>query len=475
MRWGLFDQICQFSLRAAGAILFARLLGPHNLGIMAIVLLVFNFAGLLSGFGFAPALIQRRSLTVDHVKTAFTASIGVGIAITGALMLLAPTLSSFFHEPQLTKLLIAVSPIFIMQGIEAIPNAMLRRAMRLKEFVLSSTAGAFLGVGTGVALAALGFGVWSLVWYTLVESFTAMFLACVFARVCGVWKPRISFRWSALRDITRFSSYLTLGQILSFGQTNGDNLVVGRILTATSLGFYEQAYNVMLFPIQKVADVLGNISFPALAAVQHDVPRLRRGFLQSCRYVALVCFPVTVGVAVAAPVFVPVLFGNRWVPAVATFQLLAINGPRIALNRLNSYVYQTTGHTDWLMWTNAVSLAVYFPAFIIGAHFGGTVGVAWAVTIASVFLQPITMYLTGGALEMRPIGLLTNVGRIFWATVAMAVAGELVLVASRPIAPEWRLVAVIAVSAVVYLVSVELLSRGLLRQAAQDFLRRKPR
>ena len=73
----------------------------------------------------------------------------------------------------------------------------------------------------------------------------------------------------------------------------------------------------MVLPVQKVSEVLGNVAFPAFSKVQDDIRRLRAGFLRGVRTIAVVCFPVTIGIVVTAPVLVPVVFGQKWLPSVS--------------------------------------------------------------------------------------------------------------------------------------------------------------
>ena len=77
----------------------------------------------------------------------------------------------------------------------------------------------------------------------------------------------------------------------------------------------------------------------------------------------MVCFPVTIGIVVTAPVLVPVVFGPKWIPSVLTLQILALNGPRTAMIALNSNLWQAIGKPKWSLWTSIFGMPLYLIAF----------------------------------------------------------------------------------------------------------------
>src|SRR4051794_16125765 len=137
MRWGLFDQVIQFVVRLVATVIMSRVLGPRQVGIFQVAMVVVNFASLLSGVGLGPALIQREKIDRRHVGVALVGSTALGVIIGGLLALTAGPMASFFHEPSLKPVLVAVSITFVFMGVEGVPNAMLKRALRFREFVLS--------------------------------------------------------------------------------------------------------------------------------------------------------------------------------------------------------------------------------------------------------------------------------------------------------------------------------------------------
>jgi O-antigen/teichoic acid export membrane protein len=471
LRWGAFDQVVQTVIRLAVALVLTRLIAPEDFGVMAIAVVVVNFCGVLTGFGLGDALVQRAEITAVHVRSAFTASAVVGVVLGAATALAASTIASFFDEPEARNVLIALSTLMIFQGLERTPNDMLARALRFRPFYLSSTVAAMCGSVVGLTAAFAGADVWALVLMAASESAVACILAWVFAIRAGVWRPRVGLRWQPLRELLGFSSFITADRAVGFALDNGDNLLVGRFLGAQPLGYYSLAYRVILVPVQRVAKLMSRAAFPALSRVQDDVVRLREGFQQANRYVALTCMPIMVGVAVTAPDLVPVVFGDRWRPATTSLVLLALSGPALLVTNLSGTLYRSAGRPQWGLARTFVAALFYLPAFAIGAQHG-IAGVAAGFTIASYVALPLDIWLSARATELPPWRIVENVAPVAFAVAVMAGACRLTAVLMDSAGEAIRLTVLVAVGVLTYLAVCALLLRDTMRRAWHDVTRR---
>ena len=466
VRWGIFDQIVQQGTTFVVTVVLTRLLGPHTLGVMAICWLVVSLGDLVSGIGLSPALVHRQVVTRRQVNSALTASLIMGVVLAGIMALSAPLVAHFFHTPQATGPLVAMSVIFLFRGAAGVPLDMLRRELHFREYVLSSTAGGVASAAVGLALGIYlvhhyghDAGIWALVAYGIADAFAVTTFAWYFAIRRKVWRPRLGLHMKSIRELAGFSSYLVGAQGLAYVQLNGDNFSIGRALGPGPLAFYGLAYRLMVLPVQKVSYVLGNVAFPAFARVQDDVRRLRKGFLRGVRTVAVVCFPITIGIVVTAHVLVPVVFGSKWMPAVAALQILALNGPRIAIISLNSQLWQAIGKPKWSLWTSVIAMPLYLIAFVIGAWgFRSIEAVAWGLTIAGALSFFPTIHLAGKAIKRSPWVIVNEVKPVAVATVLMAtVAIGVGLLLPNSVGELTELLCMAASGAITYLLAVRLL------------------
>lgn len=472
VRWGTFDQVTQTAVRLGAAVALTRLLDPVDFGLMSLAGVVLGLARAITGLGLGEALVQHKDLQPRHVSTAFVTSMLGGLVLAAAVGLSAGPAARFFSQTQLWPVLVVLSATVLIQGLERTPNDLLARALSFRRFYLSSTIAAGAGAIVGIAVAAADQGVWALVAMALSEAIVAAGLGWFFAIRTGIWRPSVRFEWRTLRELSGFSSFVTADRALGFALDNGDNLLIGRMLGTAALGYYSLAYRVILVPMQRVAKVITTSAFPALTRVQADPERLRDGFLQANRYVALTCMPIMIGTAVTADTLVPVLFGEPWRPASTSLQLLALSGPALLVTVLSGSLYRAVGRPELGLLRTAVSVGVYLPAFLIGSAFGIN-GVAAGLAIASYLVLPLDLRLSARAVNVRVSRLLINVAPAAVTTLLMAVVATGIGIALRGTGDALRLAAMITGGAVAYGAGALLLLGATLKEALRDLTGRR--
>jgi PST family polysaccharide transporter len=471
VRWSMLDQTVQQVLRLGVNILLARLVGPKSFGLLAMALVVTQISMFIADAGLGPAVVHREQLERRHVDVAFTCTTLLGLLLSVGVALGASGISGFFHEPDLPPVLMALSAIFLLRGAHAVPLDLLRRALRFDLTAVVASAGTIAAAVVGVVAALAGAGVWALVAYALVETGVSCTLAMVLAHRQRLWRPGISLDMAAFRDLAPFGAYVTGARFLGYGVGNFDNLIVGRMLGSIALGYYGLAYRLVLFPLQRVADAVALVGFPALARVQHDRDALRRIYLRAIQSVVLVCMPATIGIAVAAPALVRVIFGERWLPAIATMEILAMAGPTMALTRINGAVLQAAGKPKWDFVLNGIDFVLFLTGFLVGAHYG-VAGVAVGFLIARYVGLPGNMLAVTSVIELPVRSLIRVVAPVVGATALLAAAGLGVRFGLPTLAPLAQLVAITAAGAAAYAAAILVLAPGLLQTTVRRFIRR---
>lgn len=470
VRWGAFNQVVQQVTRLGVQLVLTRLLAPESFGLLTLAFVVINFGSLLTGLGFTQALIQRRNLSKDLVDAAFAGSAMLGATIAMATVLVAEPLAALLGDPAVAPVLRACGVIFLFQGIEGVPNGMLRRHLRFREFVVSSTVAVVVGGGVGVVMAFAGHGVWALVGFAVVEAVVATGLAWVLAIHARVWRPNWTFDLRPLRSILGYSGAVTGNRLLFYGSRNVDNLIVGRVLGATALGFYGLAYRVMLLPIQRISEVVGGVALPAFAHLQDERERLAAVYLRAVRSLAAVIVPTTVGIAITAPDLVPVVFGVQWEPAVLPLRLLALSGPALALVRLNGSLWEATNRAGLNLALGALTLGILVPGFLIGVRHGVT-GVAIAYTLAAYLGQIPSTVLVARTAGI-PVGRqLTNLRSVSFAVAVMIAAAVAVASVVDGGGHGLRLLATATAGSLAYGAVLWLVDQDLVRDAMSVFSR----
>jgi O-antigen/teichoic acid export membrane protein len=104
--------------------------------------------------------------------------------------------------------------------------------------------------------------------------------------------------------------------------------------------------------------VIGRVSFPALAAMQADHERMRSFYFTYIRYLSTFIFPVGVGIALTAPVFIPVFLSSTWNSAIAPTSLISMALTISAIGFVPGVLYKAMGRPEILNRLGLIKISI---------------------------------------------------------------------------------------------------------------------
>ncbi len=468
--WSGLSTLFNRGLRFATTVVLARILMPEDFGLFTMCLIVMDIAQLLNDVGFGAALIQRRHLEPEHLVTCFWSNQFIGLALCAVTVLASPWAAAFYHNPAVRPVLAVMALNLVIAPIGSVPWILLNRELRFKELMIAQTASTAVRGVVSLLLAWLGAGVWSLVWGPLAGSVTGSVVNWWFSP----WRPSFGWSWRHFRELFRFGKNVFGERFLGYFSANSDFLVTGKFLGAATLGFYNFAYQIPHLAETHLVPVVGRVLFPVLSKIQDDRERLRRGYLQSLRWIAIVSAPFIVGLFVTAPEFIPVVYGERWQPVIAPLQLLCLAGLAHALTSLVWTAQQSVGRPDIGFWWNAATLPLIIGTLVVSARWG-ILGIATTMLTFSLVLSLAIQHITN-----RLIGLVwSRWCRVVQVPLSAALGMGLAAAVCRTIMlshawPAWAvLVSSAGVGVVVYLGLLMMLDRSVSSEIRELFSMRR--
>ena len=392
MAWMSLVQVVRQVLQLVSVSILARHIAPGAYGLVAMAALVTNFMETLRDVGTGYALVREREVNRDLSSTIFWLNCMFGGAATLLVIAVSWPAAYFFHERLIAPILQVLAAAFFLGALSVVPTALLKRAMQFRKVAAAQTVGAVCGTATAIVLAIDGKGVWSLVAGTVTTAVVTTILVWLFAPV----RIGFVFRRDKIETLLHFGLNLTGFHVLNYVSRNADNLLVGKFLGSTPLGFYQMAYTLMTYPINNFAAVVTDVVYPALATLRDEQERFRAAYTRACRLIAFITFPLMVGLAMTAGPFVQVVLGPRWMPVAA---LLVVFGPLGALQSVyttTGLIYNTTGRTDVQFRWSMVCGATYLFSFAIGLRWGilgvaGCYALAWTLLMVPSFWIPFRL------------------------------------------------------------------------------------
>lgn len=322
LAWSLATLLAQVILNVLSVAILARLLTPHDYGIMSAATIIVAFAASLSGLGLVPTIIQRKEISQSHISTALALCMGIGILLAGLQWLCAPLVAEALKLPEATDVIRTLSLVTLIQSLVTLYEAVLSRNFKFKQIgLIRLWVWAFTSFGIAVPLAWFGFGYWSLVISTICQNVLSLVFMILFARQ-RLTKAGIQFK--AVKELFANGLGYSITQIMAFVSTYSDNIVVSRVLGGVELGIYSRAFYLISIPSNLFGNVNRMVVFPAMSQIQDDNARLRNAYLRGLSLTSLVCIPASAFLATCAENLVDVLLGNQWGAAVIPFAVFSL-------------------------------------------------------------------------------------------------------------------------------------------------------
>jgi len=379
VRWSAASRYGAQGVQVLVSLVLARLLAPEYFGLLSMATVITGFAAVFKNLGFSTVIIQRKELTDELLSTLFWVTLALCILTTAVVFAVAPVTAWIYRDERVTPIVAVLSINFLLSGFDMVPRSLLQRQMAFNSLAIREISAVAVEGATSMTLAILGWGVWALVLGSLTGHTAQILLVNI---VCP-FRPRFAFDRLGLRECLGFGLNLTGHSIFDFFARNADNLIIGIFLGPVALGYYALAYKLVLLPRDSINKVVERVLLPAFSRMQDDEQRLANAYLRSRAAIALVAFPMMLGIAVIARPFTDVVLGTKWLPAVPLFYVLAPLGALQSIWDV-ACILLAKGRADLHLRLGVAGGIVFVCSFFAGLPWGIT-GVAFSYALACLF------------------------------------------------------------------------------------------
>ncbi len=320
---GGFARICaqaaNFVLRIGSLMVLARLLDPHDFGLIGMVTALTGILNLFRDFGLSTAAVQRATVTEEQISTLFWINILVGAILTVITVALAPAVAAFYHEPRLVAVtaVLALGFLFNAGGVQH--EAVLLRQLRFTALAALGIVSLVVSIAVGIGMAISGYRYWSLVGMAL----AAPIVSTLGMWLIAAWVPGMPRQQIGIRSMIHFGGTVTLNGLVVYVAYNLEKVLLGRYWGADVVGIYGRAYQLSNIPTENLNSSIGSVAFSALSRLQDEPQRLKSYFLKGYSLVLAFTLPITILCGLFANDAIFVLLGPKWRDAAPLFRLLA--------------------------------------------------------------------------------------------------------------------------------------------------------
>ena len=391
------SQGVQFVLTLASTMIMARLLAPRDFGLLAMVCTVINVLQVFKEAGLSVATVQREGITHAQVSNLFWINVAVSGVATVLVAASAPLIAWFYREPRLFGITLALSINFLLAGLTVQHLALLNRQMRFKANAVIQVGSLLAGILTGVCMAWLSCGYWSLVGFNIGRNLVSVLMTWC----ASSWRPQFFTPRSGTRSLVHFGANLTAGAFVNSLARGADQLLLGRFYGAVAVGLYSRAAAMLARPLDQFMSPIGVVFVPAFSRLQTQPERYRRNFIQLFEIVGLTSFFFSgLFFALSHPLTLVVL-GRKWESATVIFAAFSFTGLQIPLTTCINWLFTTQGRASDLFRWSMISAFITVGSYVAGLPYGPA-GVAIAFTSSAMLIQvPIYYWLAGRSGPVR--------------------------------------------------------------------------
>lgn len=384
-------QGAMFATQFFGTIWLARLLTPDDFGLIGMVVAVTGFMDTFKDLGLSAATVREKEISPAQVSLLFWFNVAISLSLAIICCALAPGLAWFYGRSELIGITLATAVGFVLAGLYGQQHALLRRNMRFVSIAKVEICAAFVGLGAGLLAAFSGFGYWSLIIQRLARGLTA---STGYWLSTG-WIPD-RFRWDpSVKPMLRFGGFLAINNVMSYASRNVDNIAIGQVWGAASLGIYTRAYNLLMLPMSQMGPPIANVIMPALSRLRDEPEKFRRSFVSLLRVVGLVIIPLVAMLLACPDAVISILLGDKWLPAAEIFRWLGVAALVQPMTTICGQLFIVQGCSKEMSKCTLINSILAVVAILVAVPWGPA-AVAGSYAISGVLIRsPIFIYYAG--------------------------------------------------------------------------------
>lgn len=382
-----YQSLMRVSIRVlsfAKWVIVARMLGPVELGLFGIASISLSFVETITETGIFVFLIQEKDKYTKCLGSALIISIIRGILISLIIAIGSSFVLLFFNMQNSRNILLLVAIVPLMRGF--INPSIIKYEIELKfekEIILRL----FLYT-IDVAVSIYFAYKYRVAESLIVGMFVAVFVELVFSWIFISPKPYLKTNIRQIKYIIKQGKWITFTGIFNYLFHNLDDIVVGKILGAYSLGVYQISYKIAALPIYEISEIFGKVTLPIYTKISFDKNRVKSAFFKTTVMISLISMFACAALFVFAEEIIIFVLGEEWFEAINIIKILAVFSLiRSISGSITPFLYALKRQDEVARYIFAGFLALSL-LIVPMTIMLGIVGAAYSTIFAALFTLP---------------------------------------------------------------------------------------
>lgn len=355
--WTSLASIVQMLAGLASVIILTRFLIPADYGIYGIALMAIAAGEVLTGGVLSSPIEQKADMTRADLNSAFWANIGLALACAAVTLPVAGLIARAAGYEAAIPVIAAACLLMLITATGIVPESLLRRRQAFRQLAKVGVAASLSGLATGIVLAILGAGVWSLIGLEIVRRVILVASNFTLAR----WHPDGGLDVKTVRASLPFVSGMLAANALGRADRLAPQVAATVFFGPEGLGLLAVATRIADQIQSFVAQPVGAMALPVLSDAAREPSRFHALMADSWRAIAIASFPMLAGFAAIAPLLVPLAVGDAFSNVGFISAITVLANLRVVSSKVNIAATQAAGKAL----TASASLASSFTAHVL--------------------------------------------------------------------------------------------------------------
>ena len=384
------DNVANQGITFLVGLVLARLLTPHEYGLIGYILIIIAILNSIVDSGFSNALIRKKNVESIDYDTTFIFNLVISLFMVAVMYFGAPWISRFLKEPELIPLIRVMSVIIVVNALAIIQRTILIRHVDFRTQTKVSLIASISSGVLGIWMAFTGYGVWSLAGQQLCRQI----INTVFLWIFNRWTPKWRFSWNSFRDLFGFGWKLMVSGLIDVIWKEVYQLVIGKCYATATLGQYTRGKQFSDIFSTNMTNVIQRVSYPVLSSIQDDKERLKEGYRRIIKVSMYLSFVCLLGLGAIAEPLITVLIGPQWKEAASYLQIIVFAASLYPLHAINLNMLKVQGRSDLFLKLEIIKKIVAVGPVLLGI-FVSIKWMLWGSLLAGLFAYYLNSYYSG--------------------------------------------------------------------------------
>lgn len=383
VRWTTLNTVFQVGIQTLSLIILGRILSPMAFGLMGMIMVVIELVNIFARMGLVEAIIHKETITKNELSSLYFLNVFVGLLLFVSVFLLSDLIGFMYSEDAVVPLVKIMSCLFFISSLGTIFEIMLRKHLLFDSLAKIAIFSHTISFFSTIFLVVQGAGVYALVFGQVIHYFSRTCLLLVVAFKKN-WIPQLRFNINEVTFYLKFGAYRVLAMSANQFNSRVDQLLIGGILGATALGYYNVAFRIIYLPIQKINPILTQVALPIFARIQNETELLKKSYLKYINLILSINLPVLAGLTSTSHIIIPLFLSEKWIPAVPIVQALSFYVFIRSIFNASGSLIIAKGKANWTFYWNIAMLFV-IPATTYTALIVNKSAVAVCLWLSGIF------------------------------------------------------------------------------------------